>query len=85
MEGFDKMLVNVIGDVMMSAGVVAYLGAFTVSHGSQLSQRTHDKPMRSYFKAKFHLLRQHWSIPFISRVHTLLNSLYTRLTLSFVL
>ena len=25
------MLVNVIGDVMMSAGVVAYLGAFTVS------------------------------------------------------
>ena len=31
MQGFDKMLVNVIGDVMMSAGVVAYLGAFTVS------------------------------------------------------
>lgn len=28
---FDKMLVNVIGDVMMTAGVVAYLGAFTVS------------------------------------------------------
>ena len=25
------MLVNVIGDVMMTAGVVAYLGAFTVS------------------------------------------------------
>ena len=24
------MLVNVIGDVMMTAGVVAYLGAFTV-------------------------------------------------------
>ena len=42
MEGFDKMLVNVIGDVMMSAGVVAYLGAFTVSHGSQLSQHMHD-------------------------------------------
>ena len=31
MEGFNKMLVNIIGDVMMSAGVVAYLGAFTVS------------------------------------------------------
>lgn len=30
-QGFDEMLVNVIGDVMMSAGVVAYLGAFTVS------------------------------------------------------
>ena len=30
-ETFDKLLVNVIGDVMMSAGVVAYLGAFTVS------------------------------------------------------
>ncbi len=28
---FNKLLVNVIGDVMMSAGVVAYLGAFTVS------------------------------------------------------
>ena len=30
MDSFDKMLVNVIGDVMMSAGVVTYLGAFTV-------------------------------------------------------
>ena len=28
---FNKLLVNAIGDVMMSAGVVAYLGAFTVS------------------------------------------------------
>lgn len=30
-DNFNKLLVNVIGDVMMSAGVVAYLGAFTVS------------------------------------------------------
>ena len=37
MQGFDKMLVNVIGDVMMSAGVVAYLGAFTVSNSKLLS------------------------------------------------
>ena len=28
---FDAMLVNMIGDVMVSAGVVAYLGPFTVS------------------------------------------------------
>ena len=26
----DKMLVNVIGDVMVASGAVAYLGAFTV-------------------------------------------------------
>ena len=31
MDNFDKLLVNVIGDVMVSAGVVAYLGSFTVS------------------------------------------------------
>lgn len=31
MDRFNAQLVNVIGDVMMSAGVVAYLGAFTVS------------------------------------------------------
>ena len=30
MDNFNKLLVNVIGDVMMSAGAVAYLGAFTV-------------------------------------------------------
>lgn len=30
-DNFDKLLVNVIGDVMVSAGVVAYLGSFTVS------------------------------------------------------
>ena len=30
MDGFNNLLVNVIGDVMVSAGVVAYLGAFTV-------------------------------------------------------
>lgn len=30
-DNFNKLLVNVIGDVMMAAGVVAYLGAFTVS------------------------------------------------------
>jgi len=28
---FDVQLTNVIGDVMVSAGVVAYQGAFTVS------------------------------------------------------
>lgn len=28
---FDSMLVNVVGDVMVSAGAVAYLGPFTVS------------------------------------------------------
>ena len=27
----NKLLCNVIGDVMMSAGVLSYLGAFTVS------------------------------------------------------
>ena len=26
----DKMLVNVIGDVMVASGAVSYLGAFTV-------------------------------------------------------
>ena len=30
---FDSMLVNVVGDVMVSAGAVAYLGSFTVSQG----------------------------------------------------
>ena len=29
-EAADKMLVNVIGDVMVASGAVAYLGAFTV-------------------------------------------------------
>ena len=33
-DNFDKLLVNVIGDVMMCAGVVAYLGSFTVSLGA---------------------------------------------------
>ena len=28
---FDEMLVNVVGDVMIASGCVAYLGAFTVS------------------------------------------------------
>ena len=28
---FDEMLVNVVGDVLVSSGCVAYLGAFTVS------------------------------------------------------
>ena len=28
---FDSMLVNVVGDVMVSAGAVTYLGPFTVS------------------------------------------------------
>jgi len=32
---FDSMLVNVVGDVMVSAGVVAYLGPFTVSQSSR--------------------------------------------------
>ena len=27
----DTMLVNVVGDVMVASGAVAYLGAFTVS------------------------------------------------------
>lgn len=27
----DAMLVNVVGDVMVASGAVAYLGAFTVS------------------------------------------------------
>lgn len=31
MANFDVQLTNVIGDVMVSAGVVAYQGAFTVS------------------------------------------------------
>ena len=29
---FNKLLYNVMGDVMMAAGVVSYLGAFTVSN-----------------------------------------------------
>ena len=36
MDNFNRLLVNAIGDVLMSAGVVAYLGAFTVSQMSQL-------------------------------------------------
>ena len=28
---FDQMLVNVVGDILISAGSVAYLGPFTVS------------------------------------------------------
>jgi len=28
---FDGQIINIIGDVMISAGVIAYLGAFTVS------------------------------------------------------
>ena len=28
---FDEMLVNIVGDVMIASGSVAYLGAFTVS------------------------------------------------------
>ena len=31
MAKFDQMLVDVIGDVMVSSGCVAYLGPFTVS------------------------------------------------------
>jgi len=31
----DSMLVNVVGGVMVSAGVVAYLGPFTVSESSK--------------------------------------------------
>ena len=44
-KGFDSMLVNVIGDVMMSAGVVAYLGAFTVSPQSHI----HQELLRMYY------------------------------------
>ena len=32
MKSADKMLINVIGDVMVAAGAVSYLGAFTVSN-----------------------------------------------------
>jgi len=32
---FDSMLMNVVGDVMVSAGVVAHLGPFTVSQSSR--------------------------------------------------
>lgn len=28
---FDGQVINIIGDVMISSGVIAYLGAFTVS------------------------------------------------------
>ena len=34
---FDEMLVNVVGDVMIASGCVAYLGAFTVSVSGQTS------------------------------------------------
>ena len=47
MQGFDEMLVNVIGDVMMSAGVVAYLGAFTVSMQTDVKTNTYTEP---YFR-----------------------------------
>ena len=30
-SGFDSKLVNIVGDVMVAAGAVAYLGPFTVS------------------------------------------------------
>ena len=28
---FDAQIVNIVGDVMISSGVIAYLGTFTVS------------------------------------------------------
>ena len=36
MSGLDALLVNVIGDVMVSAGVVVYLGAFTGEYRTDL-------------------------------------------------
>ena len=35
MAHVNSMLVDVMGDVMVSAGVVAYLGPFTVSESSK--------------------------------------------------
>ena len=31
MAAFDENLVNIVGDIMISAGALAYLGSFTVS------------------------------------------------------
>lgn len=31
MQEFDGRIINVVGDVMISSGVIAYLGTFTVS------------------------------------------------------
>lgn len=31
---FDGQIINVVGDVMISSGVIAYLGTFTVSADS---------------------------------------------------
>ena len=43
------MLINVIGDVMMSAGVVAYLGAFTVSLVNFFSVISFPRPNSMFF------------------------------------
>lgn len=34
---FDAQIVNIVGDVMISSGVIAYLGTFTVSFSPVLS------------------------------------------------
>ena len=39
-DSFNHLLVNVSGDVMMSAGVVAYLGAFTVRKKMTIRNQT---------------------------------------------
>ena len=50
---FEKMVVNVVGDVMMSAGVVAYLGAFTVRH---THTRTHTHTTHTHTHTLTHSL-----------------------------
>ena len=35
---FDGQIVNIVGDVMISSGVIAYLGTFTVSLKTYLSR-----------------------------------------------
>ena len=31
MRNFDKLLINIVGDIVISSGFIAYLGVFTVS------------------------------------------------------
>ena len=40
---FDERIVNIVGDLLVSAGVIAYLGVFTVSKTIMMQMQLNQK------------------------------------------
>ena len=51
MTEFDGQIINVVGDVMISSGMIAYLGSFTVSRICRANERVNNTFLRVRYVA----------------------------------